>query len=321
VWQYLKAYSIHQENIPPDPFVFDSTELLMEAVRDTLKGDNYTCYSRKTAGDAAAMASIAAAGGANPQTVFFDRLTDSVACITADTIFEDWSWDDFKRCAVDAQGYPYIVIDIRHNMGGRIDILDSIVAALVPAGTSYLQAKERRFDLKTRTGVMIDWHHWKTQTELLPWFGGKRKKYVVIMDGLTASASEILAAALYEGAGAMLIGTRSYGKGMGQTLLDRRTRRPLQITSLLFEGVSFRIGKYHRRGISPDSVPLYITGAVPPGRLTDWQKEIFYAAKLLQRNITPDSIAAYPPKRFAGGPALKMASGCYKVVREEEAGR
>ena len=72
------------------------------------------------------------------------------------------------------------------------------------------------------------------------------------MDGNSASASEILIAALKDCLGATLVGRRSYGKGIGQIKIFRRDRPGLQITFLQMQGVSKRIGEYHHRGIDPD---------------------------------------------------------------------
>ena len=216
VWQYLKAFSIHaddpllnhQNPFPPDPLVFTTMDRLFDAVHDTLSGNigivnNYTHYYDESLGKMAATVSAgttADASGDYTQTVFFDRLTTATACIT-DTSFETWTWYDFQVCADSIFMHPEIknvIFDIRHNRGGDLAILDSIVSALVPLGTAYIEASDREFDQKTNEYITTDWHPWVTQEALLPGIGLKNKKFVVIMDDWTASAAEIFASAMYE---------------------------------------------------------------------------------------------------------------------------
>jgi hypothetical protein len=327
VWQYLKAFSIHQDAVPADPFAFAAPSMLMDAVHDTLKAStngnySYTCYNNDVgigaAGASAALSAAAAMSSDYPWTVFFDSLTPTTACLT-DTGFESWTWNDFQACAVPAEKFPNIVIDLRHNRGGQLDILDSIVSALVPLNTSYIQAQDREFDKKTKSYITNDWHPWITHDTLLSWFHGRKKKYVVIMDDWTASASEIFASAMYEGFHAKLIGIKSYGKGMGQIILDRRTRQSIQITFLYIKGVSPRIGNYHRIGITPDDVPQSIVQQADSA-MSPWFKEVFYAVKMLEPGVTPSSMN-YPRKQFNAKMSAKMSSGLYKVIKEEDVGK
>jgi C-terminal processing protease CtpA/Prc len=140
------------------------------------------------------------------------------------------------------------------------------------------------------------------------------KRFAVLMDTLSASASEILAAALYEGKRATLYGTRTYGKGMGQIQLLRRTRRMLQITFLQLRGVSARIGDYHRHGIAPETVPDTVISE--GSSLDPVNRQIFYAVKLFEPSRNSGDIV-FPPKRI---PSFKIAPTprLYKVVSEDE---
>ncbi len=76
---------------------------------------------------------------------------------------------------------------------------------------------------------------------------------VVLVNGMSASASEIVASALQETNRATLVGTRTYGKGSVQTLFDNRNETAVKLT----------IGRYYtpsgdpvatRRGRKPDHV-------------------------------------------------------------------
>ncbi|HET9154986.1 MAG TPA: S41 family peptidase [Solirubrobacterales bacterium] len=102
---------------------------------------------------------------------------------------------------VQKEGAEGIVLDLRHNPGGLLD------EAVLCAGL-FLPGNETVVITKSRTqGESVH----KTS-------GGRITKLpvVVLIDGGTASAAEILAAALADDEGATTIGTRSYGKGLFQ---------------------------------------------------------------------------------------------------------
>jgi hypothetical protein len=334
VWQYLKAYSIYQDRIPPDPFVFSSSTALLLSINDTLGGNYYTWYRSDTLSGiqpssqlAAALAGLPASAVLAPRpnsAVLFDSLTGSTALITIWTFDDDFVYDDFLYYESMASRFSNIVINIRNDRGGYINQADSIIAALVPAGTAYVEARERDYDTDRKIFVTIDWHTWATRYGPRPLFQGKH--FAVLMNGYSASASEIVAAALYEGdTTTRLIGPHSYGKGIGQVEIVRRRdmryeapyliRKKLIVTYLQLRGVSSRIGNYHLKGIQPDTIPpAYVLQAA--GLPSEWQRQVFYAVKMLDTTATPSSIN-YPPERDTLGLHKTAAAGCSKVINEE----
>jgi hypothetical protein len=330
VWQYLKAYSIYQDRIPPDPFVYRSPAALLASIGDTLGGHDYTAYTSdkiQVSLSAVAFPGVSAhlslAPGLN-STVFLDTLTDSVALLTIWTFDSATVYSDFLYCTSEASRFPNIIINLRNNRGGYIDQADSIIAALVPSGTPYIQARQRDYDNSAKKFITLDWHQWVTQYGPRQEFQGKH--FAVLMDTMTASASELLVSALYEGKAAHLIGTRSYGKGMGQVEIIRRRditynppfidRRMLQITFLQLKGVSQRVGDYHRTGIQPDTIPQAVQNMASAASLSDWHSQVFYAVRMLDSAATPASIS-YPPERDTLGLHKQAGSGLLKVIYEE----
>jgi hypothetical protein len=327
VWQHLKAYSIYQERIPADPFVYRSPADLLKAINDTLGGNYYTDYRYDTLPlenppPPAATASLAPRPNS---TVFLDTLTDSVALITIWTFDDDSVYYDFRSCASSAFRFPDVVINVRNNRGGYIDQADSIIAALVPAGTEYIQARYRDYDGDAERFITREWDTLTTRYGPRAEFQGKR--FTVLMNGYSASASEFVAAALYEGVNAPLIGQPSYGKGIGQVEIVRRRdmsvvgsflyRRKLLITFMQLRGVSGRIGDYHGVGIPPDAVPQAVQDMASAAALSPWQSQLFYAVRTLDSTATPSSIS-YPPERDTLGLGKSSAvSGLSKVIYEE----
>ena len=322
VWQWCKAYSIYQDSsaferrIPADPFVFSQPRDIMLWIMDTLKGGLYTDYDWGAINGASATfpsSAVVAGSIVKTPTVFLDSLTPSTALLTIWTFESDSVYYDFLTCFNAASRFPNIVINMRYNRGGYIDQAVSIIASFVPLGTSYLQVRQRDYDTVAKKYVTLNWRTWTTENSPLPGFVNKH--LAVLMNDTTASASEIVAAGLYEGKKALLIGTQSFGKGMGQTEIIRRTRKPLLITSLLFKGVSPRIGDYLRKGIMPDTIPQAIIDQADSLNLSnvlhhDWQRNVFYAVKMLD-STTPDGSINYPPEHYPYPPSLSKVAPCY----------
>jgi carboxyl-terminal processing protease len=102
---------------------------------------------------------------------------------------------------VKKEGAEGIVLDLRHNPGGLLDEAVLCASLFLPEDETVVITKSR------------------TQGESVHKTGpGRITKLpvVVLIDGGTASAAEILAAALADDEGATTVGTRSYGKGLFQ---------------------------------------------------------------------------------------------------------
>ncbi len=95
-----------------------------------------------------------------------------------------------------------LVLDLRDNPGGYIYSAQRIIDELLPRSTHILTTKNKSGQLE------------KTNTRHKGLF--ENKTLFVIVNEKTASASEIIAAALQDHQAAIIIGTRTYGKGMVQ---------------------------------------------------------------------------------------------------------
>jgi carboxyl-terminal processing protease len=102
---------------------------------------------------------------------------------------------------VEKEGAEGIVLDLRHNPGGLLDEAVLCASLFLPEGETVVITKSRT------QGESVH----KTSDEQVT-----KLPVVVLIDGGTASAAEILAAALADDAGAITVGTRSYGKGLFQ---------------------------------------------------------------------------------------------------------
>ncbi len=377
VWQYCKAWSIYQDSsiyagvIPAHPFAFSTPTGIMAAINDTLSGNgdpydytfNFTSYDTADGLDTffnnslasyapvSAVASVAAPSLLPyDSTVTVDSLTDSTGLLTiytfeAGTDGQVYS-DFYYTCLPVLKGFKNIIVDLRWNGGGYIDEAQNIITAMVPIGTGYIQARQRDLDSVTNKYVTLGWRNWTTTRS--PLLSGEH--YAVIINDSTASAAELTAAGLYEGQkkewqstgdSAWILGGHSFGKGIGQVVIERRGAcyasfngidtlysasgdsmltipffanyfLDLKITFLQLKGVSPRIGPYHRIGIAPDSVPAPVKQQVDGLLRSDslfnqadsgFWRPIFYGVKLMEPSANIDSIVNDPTV-----PAKRLAS-------------
>lgn len=105
-------------------------------------------------------------------------------------------------------GSDKLVIDLRSNPGGYLESAVSIAGHFLPKGTTVVTE-----DYKGKQENVV---HRSRGIGGLP----AGTKVAVLMDQGSASASEILAGALQDADAATLIGTRSFGKGSVQELVD-----------------------------------------------------------------------------------------------------
>lgn len=107
-----------------------------------------------------------------------------------------------------ASGLQKLVVDLRGNPGGYLDSAVDIASHFLPKGAKIVTED---FGGKEPNSVHTSYGYADLPTGA---------KIVVLIDGGSASASEILAGALQDNHAATVIGTKSFGKGSVQTLVD-----------------------------------------------------------------------------------------------------
>lgn len=149
------------------------------------------------------------------------------------------------------QGAKSFVIDVRSNPGGIMQQALKISSMFVANGKPLMQ-------VKPRTGQATVYHASKSEDG-----GFKVKEPVkVLIDDGSASASEIFAAALNQSANVELIGTKSFGKGTVQQVvqLDKKSEFKLTIAKWLTPNGSW----INKRGLTPNVVAKYPSYAYLP---------------------------------------------------------
>jgi len=137
---------------------------------------------------------------------------------------------------VEREGAQGIVLDLRHNPGGLLDEAVLSASLFLPEGEVVVSTRSRtQGDSVHKTGP--------GRVTSLP--------VVALIDGGTASAAEILAASLADDAGATVVGTRSYGKGLFQEERDLANGGALKLSvGEFFTPNGVNLAKSH--GIHPE---------------------------------------------------------------------
>lgn len=138
-----------------------------------------------------------------------------------------------------------LVIDLRDNTGGFLDTAFDVSDLFVEKGKVIYQMKERNNKItsyEAKKGVYRSFN-----------------KIVVLINENSASASEILALALKESAGATIVGTKSYGKGT------------VQETGNLSSGSMVKYTKAY--WLSPNGNSINKEGIVPDIQVNDVNKQ------------------------------------------------
>jgi carboxyl-terminal processing protease len=129
-----------------------------------------------------------------------------------------------------------LVLDLRHNPGGLLDQAVKVADRFLDGGVIVTT--------KGRSGknVEVERAHPKAGEPHFP--------IIVLVDGGTASASEIVAGALQDSGRAVVIGTRTFGKGSVQTVIELEDGSGLKLTIARYYTPSGR--SIQERGITPD---------------------------------------------------------------------
>ena len=128
-----------------------------------------------------------------------------------------------------------LIIDLRGNTGGLLPNAIFIANLFIPEG--------KIVSIVGRGGYKYDILAQNTEF-------GVKKPLVVLIDGASASASEILSGALKDYHKAKLIGTRTYGKGMVQKIIPMQNETGLNLTIAKY--LTPKGTKKKKKGIEPD---------------------------------------------------------------------
>ncbi len=128
-----------------------------------------------------------------------------------------------------------IIIDLRSNPGGLLDTVEELLYYWVPSGEAVLELKYRDHSTVEKSGNNQKLTNTKT---------------AIIQNEASASASEILAGTLQDYGKAKIFGTKSFGKGTAQTIIQYKNGASLKVT--VAEWLTGKGNPVNGIGINPD---------------------------------------------------------------------
>lgn len=146
-----------------------------------------------------------------------------------------------------SQGAKSLVLDIRDNVGGAINEAVDITNLFLPKGVKVVYTKGKQASMN---------HEYSTTTDPI----APDMPLVVLVNGMSASSSEIVSGALQDMDRAVIMGTRTFGKGLVQAIRDVPYRGELKITTGRYyipSGRCIQAHEYNHDGSSksiPDSL-------------------------------------------------------------------
>jgi carboxyl-terminal processing protease len=145
-----------------------------------------------------------------------------------------------------------LVLDLRNDPGGLLNAAVAVSAAFLPSNALVVYTDGRTEDSKMRLYASSEYYLRGGKEDFLKKLPASVKSVpmVVLVNGGSASASEIVAGALQDHKRAIIMGTQTFGKGSVQTILPLGNNTAIKLTTARYYTPSGR--SIQAKGISPD---------------------------------------------------------------------
>ncbi len=201
------------------------------------------------------------------KSVRFHLISPGIGYVRIST-FQSLTTADLKKAITALKGHTRLtglILDLRNNPGGLLNQAVGVADQFLTSGIIvYTKGRNPQQNMTFSAR---------------PYTGDTRFHMVVLINGGSASASEIVAGALQDHHRAILMGTHSFGKGSVQTIIPLSNQSGLRLTTALYYTPSGRA--IHHNGLQPDIKVPFIqpkktAQGGSPGRLssTDVQHKL-----------------------------------------------
>ncbi len=222
-----------------------------------------------------------------------------IGYIRLDSFEQNDTVTEMRDALKQLQDTKSLVLDLRGNPGGRVDICIDLVSMFLESGDVVSIRNRVPFGGHSTTTYRLDKDGMTVEekdesTNSVTSDRKAREPYltqgksvVILVNGHSASASEMFTGALQDNKRAVVVGEKTFGKGIGQMLLPMPNGTILRITTLRYftpNGTWLGDGSAAHHGIAPDHVVAPGAG-FKPNTATDNQLE--FALKLLKESKQP----------------------------------
>lgn len=199
-----------------------------------------------------------------PKDALYYEINNNVIYISSNSFYLGYA-NDIKRIVKNNKNAEGLILDFRNNKGGSFNeaiklsdlFLDNALIAYS------IENNEKRYYTSTK-GDIFD-----------------NKKIIILVNDKTASAAEIVVAALRDQTRAMIVGTKTYGKGSIQTVHNTQNFNLFVTTGYTYSPAGKLIDK---KGIMPQiCTGLYDSCVIADNR--DYKKDIMFAIKLIKNKL------------------------------------
>lgn len=260
-----KATQVSREAFRRD---FEMPDLMMQEAMQVLDGDSKFYFSAASAEDNRLKHRRNFAARKEGRNLYLKILS-----------FNNYTLQNIRKAVKEHNDAPGLILDLRGSPGGQlgtaIETADLFLDEGIVVSTRGREEKESVY-YNSKDGDV--------------WNG---KPMIVLTDGKTASAAEVLAAALQEQGRAKIIGTGTFGKGSVQNLIYLDSGAVISLTNAYFYTPSGR--KLDKQGIGPDVctfempegkdvtlLPSGKDGSCPPEERENTRLELKAAEKMLE---------------------------------------
>ncbi|MDL2243490.1 PDZ domain-containing protein, partial [Bacteroidales bacterium OttesenSCG-928-J19] len=152
------------------------------------------------------------------ETIVSYKVDENTGLIKIVEKFTHKTHDEFiqSMAKLKSDGCTHFIIDLRENGGGAMDAAINIANELLPAGNMIVYSEGKAFPeqpfFANGTGAL------------------RQEPLVILLDQFSASASEILAGAIQDNDRGLIVGRRSYGKGLVQNHIELADGSAVRLT-------------------------------------------------------------------------------------------
>jgi carboxyl-terminal processing protease len=229
-----------------------------------------------------------------PAVPYYGLMPNTQVGYIAFSTFTSNCSSDVKKALLNLKerGAASVILDLRNNTGGLMDEAVNIVELFVPKGQNVVSMKGR-----TGKAKYLQTKRMPTDTDI---------PLAVLVNGMSASSSEIVAGALQDLDRAVIIGQKSFGKGLVQTVLPLPFNQRMKLTTARYYTPSGRCVQAinyankrrerdtsHRIFRTANGRPVYDAGGITPDIALPRAKYSILLQSLMEKNVIHDFASQY----------------------------